>query len=95
MLGKCECEFAIIDEIVKIVAEGLLKLDNILCAVALESFKAVAEIGVNFVPGAGQASTATWLSVERPKRSLRTDYRLRSSPTGSVRRATLKTGIST
>jgi hypothetical protein len=55
---KCKCEnpdvekFALI--IFDIVAEALEKLDNIICAVMLEAFKQIIDVGLMFVPG-GQA----------------------------------------
>ncbi|KAF2183380.1 hypothetical protein K469DRAFT_211108 [Zopfia rhizophila CBS 207.26] len=52
---KCKCENkdveGISEAIFDIVAEGLAQLDNIICAVMLESFKTILEVGIEFVPG--------------------------------------------
>lgn len=64
--GECECDFPVIEEIAKVVAEGLAKLDNIICAVMLSAFETVAEIGLSFIPG-GQSVAAMRLAVQGAK----------------------------
>jgi len=64
--GKCECNFEFALAIFDVVAEGLSKLDNVLCAVMTQSFVTIAEIGVNFIPG-GQAVTGVRAAVQGAK----------------------------
>jgi hypothetical protein len=55
---KCKCENpdveGITTAILDIVIEALEQLDNIICAVMVEAFKSILEVGIMFVPG-GQA----------------------------------------
>lgn len=60
----CECEFC--DKIADIVIEGLAKLDDVICAVMLSSFKSILDVGLLFVPG-GQASSAVKAAVQGAK----------------------------
>lgn len=52
---KCKCNNeaveALATEIFDVVAEGLEKLDNVLCAAMLESFTMIADIGLMAIPG--------------------------------------------
>ncbi|KAL9617420.1 MAG: hypothetical protein Q9160_007777 [Pyrenula sp. 1 TL-2023] len=53
--SRCKCENKDVEElsaeIFDILAKGLEKLDNLLCAVMLEAFKTIIEVGIEFVPG--------------------------------------------
>ena len=57
--GRCMCEdpqdFL---PLIEPVLEGLSKLDNIICAVSVESFKTIAEIGVDAIPGGAEVNAA-------------------------------------
>lgn len=66
----CECggtAVALAGDIFNIVAEALKMLPNILCAVFLSSLEAIADIGELFIPGAGEALTATKIAVKAAK----------------------------
>lgn len=58
---------ALATDIFDVVAQGLSKLDNVLCAVMLSSFQTIAEVGVAFIPGAGEAETALGAAVQGAK----------------------------
>lgn len=54
----CICEDPAVQEtleqIAEVVAEGLQKLGKIICAIALETFKFIVDVGLLFVPGGAQ-----------------------------------------
>lgn len=60
--AKCKCSNpdveGITEEIFDIVAKGLAQLDNIICAVMLESFKTILDVGVMLVPGGAELGAA-------------------------------------
>ncbi|ORY17841.1 hypothetical protein BCR34DRAFT_10171 [Clohesyomyces aquaticus] len=57
---RCKCDNpdveGIAEAIFDIVAEALQQLDNIICAVMLESFKQILEIGIDFIPGGAEVN---------------------------------------
>ncbi|KAH8712224.1 hypothetical protein GQ44DRAFT_409889 [Phaeosphaeriaceae sp. PMI808] len=59
---KCKCSNPDVEgisvAIFDIVAEGLSKLDNIICAVMLEAFKTILDVGIMLVPGGAPANAA-------------------------------------
>ena len=59
---KCKCEDETVEGFTKavldIVIEGLSQLDNIICAVMVETFKTILEVGIMFVPGGAPTSAA-------------------------------------
>jgi hypothetical protein len=71
VVGNCSCDTraadAIVGAVADVVFEALTYLPNILCAVALQSLEEIAEIGVKFIPGVGEAMTATKLAVQAAK----------------------------
>jgi len=48
------------------VAQGLEKIDNVICAIWVEAFKDVLEVGINFIPG-GEVLTVAGRAVEGAK----------------------------
>jgi hypothetical protein len=60
--ATCKCENKAVEEVfeqvIEVVVEGLEKLDKIICAVMLESFKTIAEIGIEFIPGGAELNGA-------------------------------------
>ncbi|KAH7393076.1 hypothetical protein BKA66DRAFT_439188 [Pyrenochaeta sp. MPI-SDFR-AT-0127] len=60
----CECKCSnpdvegIVIPIFEIVAEGLSHLDNIICAVMLEAFKTILDVGIMLVPGGAPVNAA-------------------------------------
>ena len=60
--SRCECrgaQFELANDILSAVAKGLSQLDNILCAVILQSFMDIVQIGTSFIPGVGELSAMT------------------------------------
>lgn len=59
---RCKCEDpnveGIATEIMNIVIEGLKEIDHVICAVMLESFKTIIEIGIDAIPGGAEATAA-------------------------------------
>ncbi|KAH9895340.1 hypothetical protein F4778DRAFT_794202 [Xylariomycetidae sp. FL2044] len=64
--GKCMCDCELCEDLAKTIAEGLAKLDNVLCAAMLSAFKTIIDVGLLFVPG-GQASSGIKASVQGAK----------------------------
>jgi hypothetical protein len=57
--AKCECGGvigALTDDIMDAVFKGLDQLDHVMCAVLLQSFTLMAQIGENFIPVAGEVN---------------------------------------
>lgn len=69
--GKCDCDTADAEKIAMafadVVIEALEILPNILCAVGLSAIEQIAEIGADFVPGAGEAVNAVKFAVKAAK----------------------------
>lgn len=67
---KCKCENKDVENIsiaiFELVAEALSQLDNIICAVMLQSFKTILDVGINAVPG-GAALNGAKTTVQGPK----------------------------
>ncbi|KAF2644055.1 hypothetical protein P280DRAFT_515029 [Massarina eburnea CBS 473.64] len=64
--GECMCECELCKTIFEFVAEGLAKLDNVLCAIMISSLKTIIDVGIMFVPG-GQASTGIKAAIQGAK----------------------------
>ncbi|KAF2821656.1 hypothetical protein CC86DRAFT_373485 [Ophiobolus disseminans] len=62
VVTKCKCSNptveAITTSIFEVVAQGLSQLDNLLCAIMLETFKIILDVGIMFVPGGAPANAA-------------------------------------
>ncbi|KAM7210947.1 carbohydrate-binding module family 24 protein [Rhypophila decipiens] len=56
--GKCSCDNMLLNEIADFVIEALPIIAQIGCYLLMSSLKAVIEIGVEFIPGVGQALSA-------------------------------------
>jgi hypothetical protein len=69
--GKCDCDTADAEKLATafadVVIEALEVLPNILCAVGLSAVQEIAEIGADFVPGAGEAVSAVKFAVKAAK----------------------------
>lgn len=55
--GNCQCGgtvAALTDDVMDAVFQGLHQLDHVLCAVLLQSFDLMIQIGENFIPAAGE-----------------------------------------
>ncbi|KAL9621687.1 MAG: hypothetical protein Q9160_003940 [Pyrenula sp. 1 TL-2023] len=67
---KCICENKEVEDAAAFflgeVIEGLARLDNVICAVMLESFKIIVDVGINFVPG-GQVLNGAKVAVQGAK----------------------------
>ncbi|CAI6330997.1 unnamed protein product [Periconia digitata] len=62
---SCICENAdaekLIQELLDTVIKGLEKLDEVICAVTVETFKTIAEVGMDFIPGTIELKAAARL----------------------------------
>ncbi|KAG9521246.1 hypothetical protein KCU93_g7474, partial [Aureobasidium melanogenum] len=68
--APCECSNPDVEEVATAifdtVAQGLEKIDNILCAIWVEAFKDILEVGINFIPG-GEVLTVAGRAVQGAK----------------------------
>ncbi|KAI1848010.1 hypothetical protein JX266_006123 [Neoarthrinium moseri] len=64
--AKCVCECPFCKELAETIAEGLQKLDNIICAAMVSAFTTIVETGIQFVPG-GQTSLALRAAISGAK----------------------------
>jgi hypothetical protein len=67
--GNCQCGgtvAALTDDIMGAVFQGLRQLDHVMCAVLLQSFTLMAQIGENFIPVEGEIN-AVKAAVESAK----------------------------
>ncbi|KAG9520574.1 hypothetical protein KCV07_g4234, partial [Aureobasidium melanogenum] len=68
--APCECSNPAVEEVATAifdtVAQGLEKIDNILCVIWVEAFKDILEVGINFIPG-GEVLTVAGRAVQGAK----------------------------
>ncbi|RYP67030.1 hypothetical protein DL771_007449 [Monosporascus sp. 5C6A] len=58
VIADCVCSVPIAEELLRVVAEGLARLDDVLCVMMLEALNTVLEFGIAAIPGGAGARAA-------------------------------------